>query len=406
MPRTAADTMKWNDLPGVVTRRGQKASSRWLYQGRNYRRTHPLPFHPSNRSTIKKLHRQFVNEVVDGTYKTAEQARRPDRVHPAVTEFFRARKGDMTAASADDYARSFSYFLDRNLPLSHDSLYRQALDRLDTPPEGRQTLAPETLRKYLIRLRSFGQWLADRGYLDRSPYATISTPPAPATRKRVEGLFTLREVLQMASWHRHAMTTCRNRRESFNHAQQAIAIELAYLTGMRPSELCRARFEDIGDRVWTIWGKASPAKSGQAQTRNAQSYRQPRQTRDQHARIRHFPIGRAATSRGLRARWQRRLSELIEEARSHTDATDGWVIATKYPQVLNRGVAAALDGLGIDRGDRTFRRLRHSSRRMMEETLRIDPLTIADLLGHSPEVSLLSYRAEPTADDIAERLHL
>lgn len=129
-----SDSWTCPDLPGVVQKRANgKASSRWYYQGKNYRRTHPIPWDRKNRSLIKPLHRQFVAEIIGGSYE-GRRRRELDRLSDAIDEFFQSQS-----------------------------------KRLDEPPEGREAIMSTTARKYLMRIRSFCEWLVESGHLESSP---------------------------------------------------------------------------------------------------------------------------------------------------------------------------------------------------------------------------------------------
>ena len=184
--------------------------------------------------------------------------------------------------------------------------------------------------------------------------------------------------------------------------EHAILIELVYLVGLRPSEALRARWEDVTPSGWVIWGKASPTRAGENE-RSRTDYRDPRKTRDDHARKRTIPLRRTSERPELQA-WYDRIGDLLNELREYADHHDGWLFGIRYTQVANRGLADGLQGAGIERRGRTFRRLRHSCRWLMEERLRLDSQTIADLLGHSEIVSLRDYRTAPDPDTIAERM--
>ncbi len=405
---TKIEQTSWSfpDLPGtVIASRSGRASSRWNRGGRYYRRTHPFPFHSANRRLVHALHRRFVEEVISGNYKKkgAQREERPTTLFAAIDEFKASRADVDSPNSKNHFERAFAYYTDTDMRISFEGIYRHLMRRHEEPPEGKKLLQTNTRRAYLQRIRRLCEWMVRRGLLDKSPMDLIPIPARTSSRKSIADLFTSEEVASLVEWHREQARTARNSRIAFQRTQHAIITDLAYTIGARPSELLRGRWEDVSETSWTIWGKAAPQK-GEDFMRKKGSHRLPRLTRDPLARKREIPIRRAAEfTKHEHIAWQEKLTELLDEARMYEEENEGWLFCFKHTQVVGRGFTDAMEGVGIEANGRTFRRLRHSSRRMMEEELRRDPITIADLLGHSPEMGLSAYRGAPDADTLAAR---
>ena len=239
------DSWTYPDLPGVVQRKDNgKASSRWFYQGKYHRRTHPIPWDRKNKGLIRPLHRQFVAEIVGGQYK-GNGKRTIERLETAKREYFRSQSKRLTAASRQEAEQAFAYYLDMDMPLKRDTLRHHILRRLDEPPPGRSALANETARKYLTRVRRFCRWCVESRHLDASPMEGIALPPQRRTRKSEQDIFSAEEVSAVVGWYRERAGRQGDWRFRMQNLEHAILIELVHLIGLRPSEALRARWEDV-----------------------------------------------------------------------------------------------------------------------------------------------------------------
>lgn len=61
--------------------------------------------------------------------------------------------------------------------------------------------------------------------------------------------------MKVVGYYRERVKQHNDWRYAMQNIEQAILIELVLLTGLRPSEALRGRWEDVTDDTWMIWGR-------------------------------------------------------------------------------------------------------------------------------------------------------
>lgn len=394
----SATTWTFPDLPGYVEKRGEKASSRWQHHGKNFRLTHPIPFHPKNRSLIHGLHRRFVEDILRGSFN--QDKGKPKSLFAARDEYFEAHAKVFSATSRMIRKRAISYFFDVDMGLDWDTLYKQILKRNATPPKGRGTLNQQTRRAYLTDLRAFCQWLVASEYITKNPLTLIGIPGNVDSKVIFWEPTTMQAIVE--HYYKRARESTK-KYPSYCHLQRAIFLNIMALTGGRPGELIRVRIEDISDDKILLFGKASP-KRGAQNTRTEQECNNPRACRDENARMREIPLINLSLLEGEKREWQRRLQEALEEARSYSRRNDGWLTMYKHVKPLGAAIREYKEVKNIKEDPRTLYNFRHGARWYLENVVKLDPFAIADILGHTPQTSFQNYRPTANAKELADRI--
>jgi integrase/recombinase XerC len=176
----------------------------------------------------------------------------------------------MTAASTDDYLahleverRMSAHTLDayrRDLAALSDWAQAQGVADLETLPaeqlrafvaaEHRRGLSPKSLQRRLSACRSYFQWLLKNGRIALNPAAAIRAPKAP---RKLPQVLDADEATRLVEVPTDVKLGLRDR----------ALLELFYSSGLRLSELCALRWNDLdlGNGLVTVLGKGSKQRS-------------------------------------------------------------------------------------------------------------------------------------------------
>ena len=176
-------------------------------------------------------------------------------------------------------------------------------------------------------IRSFFRWAYREGYLAADPTTTLSAPSGKSALPKVlkaselDALLGGSAVASGVAKHRHEIDL-----------RDRAVIELLYGSGLRVSELCGLRSQDllISADVITVWGKGSKQRRvpvseyAKAALSDWLKYGRPKMVRDTSPVDRIFlnQLGRALTPRDVRRLLDRRaVSPTHPHALRHTFAT-------------------------------------------------------------------------------------
>jgi len=122
------------------------------------------------------------------------------------------------------------------------------------PGDGRgPSLAPRTIRRRLSALRRYFGWLAANGDVDVDPTAGISAPTGDRRLPRVLSADQVHVLLDEQS----NEPVGADAREHARRLRDDAILELLYGSGLRVSELCGLRVDDVdlARGAATVWGK-------------------------------------------------------------------------------------------------------------------------------------------------------
>jgi integrase len=244
------------------------------------------------------------------------------------------------------------------------------------------TMKRTTLKGYRSAVsRLFTAFAIPRAYIDANPCDVLERA-AGQTGKVVASVWTRAEVETIAA---HAPSRLVGLRWRW-----------AYLTGMRPSEIARMRWEDMHDGGLTIYGAAKgTAKPGDIE-RDGLTLR-PR------AFVLRPP--RASDAKPIAA-WMREMIALLAEARGLGDGAYVWGSAAveESTQLRARQFETAAKAAGVERHGRRLYDLRASAGDMMETELGLPNQLIADLSGHDAAMRMAKYRPARSTERLEKRI--
>jgi len=120
-----------------------------------------------------------------------------------------------------------------------------------------ESYKPKTVKRKLASLKSFFHYLEYKDYMEKNPFSKIKTSfREPTTLPKTIPLHTMETLLSTMYKQRSLAKSIYQKR---NVLKDIAVIEVLFATGMRVSELCSLKNEDVNlyDRTILIFGKGS-----------------------------------------------------------------------------------------------------------------------------------------------------
>jgi integrase len=290
--------------------------------------------------------------------------------------------------------RSVGYAFDAYFPPDSDAAdrlpfrYKDLRDYLTTRHDQlARTHTRDTIKAYRSTVsRLFRRYAIGRDYIDRDPTAALERNVGAAGKVDVQ-VWSYAEVELIA-----------------RQAAEPVGLwyRWQYLTGMRPSESARMRWEDFTPGGLTIYGAAKGAakkgdivRDGMTLRPRAFVVREPRESDSD-------PV----------AAWMAAMVAVIDRMRALTGSTEHvWTTQVRMPGMKeanrvrerSRMFHAAAVRAGVEAGGRRFYDLRASAGDAMEER-GLDDQLISDLSGHDKTMRMNRYRPARNVERLERRL--
>ena len=136
--------------------------------------------------------------------------------------------------------------------------YLAAMSGQGGPAAADRPLAPRTIRRKISALRRYFDWLAAQGVIDVDPTAGLSTPRGDRRLPRVLTADQLTVLLDEAPVVApNGGTSAQSPDDEARDLRDDAVLELLYGSGLRVSELCGLRVDDVdlARGAATVWGK-------------------------------------------------------------------------------------------------------------------------------------------------------
>lgn len=359
---------KLRDGPGYIENRRGRARLR--YNGVS--RALGMAFIPANRKAALAVLQELVDRdraiMLSSRFgialATPIDVRKIPTNFEAAAEFKRATFQDIGYGARLMYERAFSYFFQKEFEISADTTFAVLVERNTARSvDGSPALADNTRIKYLQYLRSFFEWIVERGYLTRNPVDALGWPKrneAPGGER-----YQTEEVDRLVKELAGGVSP-----------YPALAVRFLSMTGFRIGELLALKRE--------------------------------------HARGKYLPANSKGTSRELPIEIVPGLRKLLDEILALPDEGEaharGKLFPWNNPTTLRTTVNAALDKLEIPRKGtvegctRTLHNFRDTALWWWEHDLLWIDQDRYDAAGHTGKVATKYYRIQPTGPELELRI--
>lgn len=375
---------EWPDILGYMAplERGDNRRTYALHYYKGYRKSSGLLFEPRYRSVARKLHEQWIHEILlrdRGLVVDPDQLRdrsAPDSLLTASDVYLEAQRRTMAENTQVKFRQAIAGHFPHDLPLAHDRIYEALILSINSGH-----YADSTLRKHLAELGRFFRYCIHRRWLDRNPVELIQSPMEP--QRHVE-IWTEEELERIKNW-------LRTDSKAFQAEWVALAIDWTRRTAMRPSEMLRMQWRHVTAEELTI-------------------------PKTKTARPRALPLATSATLRKKhpkRAAWQAELRSMIDElrrlydeerptqlaaGRGAPDWPEGFVWPWREPKTIQQEFRLARQALGLEDG-RRFYDLRATAEDYWVWELGFGIDQVCAYGGHSPAVFVKHYKRRYGAED-------